>query len=100
MSGSGTRGLYEPESRSRYAFWAGVNPAALGALAVGCAVYLLLLNPISFESAGVFKFISASIPAFLAATLAHVLLTKLMVQPLGKGGYTDHEKKGNDSDSG
>lgn len=81
------RSLYEPESRSRYAFWAGLNPAALGALAVGSVVYLLLLNPISFESAGVFRFISASIPAFLAATLTHVLLTKLVVQPLGKGGY-------------
>ncbi|MGH3085985.1 MAG: purine-cytosine permease family protein [Rubrobacteraceae bacterium] len=90
------RGLYEPESRSRYAFWAGLNPAALVALAVGSAVYLLLLNPISFEQANLFRFVSASMPAFLAATLTHVLLTKLIIQPLGKGGYTDPVKEGDD----
>jgi nucleobase:cation symporter-1, NCS1 family len=63
-------------------------------VAVGSLTYYLMLDPISYEQAGVFRFVSASIPAFLAAAIAYVLLTKLIVQPLGKGGYggeTDRE---------
>lgn len=39
------------------------------------------------------SFVSASVPAFLAAALAYVLLTKPLVQPLGKGGYETATEK-------
>lgn len=88
------RSLYEGRFRSRYGFWRGFNPASFVAVAVGSLTYFLLLNPLTYEQAYVFRFVSASIPAFFAAALAHVLLTKLLVQPLGKGGYeTDTEKE-------
>jgi NCS1 family nucleobase:cation symporter-1 len=86
------RGLYEGENLSRYAFWGGFNPAALFAVALGSAVYFLLLNPITFEQAPVFRFVSASIPAFLTAGGVHFLLTKVVVQRLGKGGYAEPDK--------
>jgi NCS1 family nucleobase:cation symporter-1 len=81
------RGLYEGEGLSRYAFWGGINPAALVSVALGSVVYFLLLNPVTFEQAVIFRYLSASLPAFLATGIAHILLTKLVVQPLGKGGY-------------
>jgi NCS1 family nucleobase:cation symporter-1 len=86
------RGLYQRENLSRYAFWGGFNPAALFAVALGSVVYFLLLNPITFEQAPIFGFASASIPAFLAAGIVHFLLTKLVVQRLGKGGYAEPDK--------
>jgi len=86
------RSLYEGENLSRYAYWGGFNPAALFAVALGSVVYFLLLNPVTFEQAAFFRFASASIPAFLAAGSVHFLLTKLVVQPLGKGGYAEPEK--------
>ena len=86
------RGLYQRETLTRYAFWGGFNPAALLAVTLGSAVYFLLLNPITFEQAPVFRFASASIPAFLAAGGVHFLLTKFVVQRLGKGGYAEPDK--------
>jgi NCS1 family nucleobase:cation symporter-1 len=62
------------------------------AVALGSVVYFLLLNPITFEQAPVFRFASASVPAFLVAGGAHFLLTRLVVQRLGKGGYAESGK--------
>jgi nucleobase:cation symporter-1, NCS1 family len=88
------RDLYEPSSRSRYAFWGEFNPAAIAAVIVGAIVYYVLLNPLSLEGLGVFRFVSASIPSFLAGGLAHYVLTRLIVQRLGKGGYEETGKTG------
>lgn len=85
------RAFYDESPDSYYAFWKGWNPAAIVALAVGAATYIWLLNPSTFEHAGIFKFVSASVPAFLLAGLVHFLLTKLVVQPAGKGGYDTSE---------
>ena len=87
------RGLYVGEYLTRYAFWGGFNPAALFSVALGSVVYFLLLNPVTFEQADIFRFTSASIPAFLVAGGDHLLLTKLVVQRLGKGGYAEPEKR-------
>jgi NCS1 family nucleobase:cation symporter-1 len=81
------RELYEPEGRSRYSFWWGVNPAAFLAIAAGAATYALLLNPVTFEAAAVFPYISASLPAFLVTAATYALLTVVWVRPAGKGGY-------------
>ena len=81
------RGIYEGRDRSPYAFWGGFNPTPFIAVAIGAITYFLLLNPLTYDQAHIFRFVSASIPAFLAAGIAYGLLTKLVVQPLGKGGY-------------
>ncbi len=88
------RDLYEPLSRSRYAFWGGFNPAAIAAVVVGAVVYFVLLNPLTLVGLDIFRYASASIPSFLAGGLAHYALTKLFVQRLGKGGYEGAEKTG------
>lgn len=79
------RSLYTSEGR--YHYWGGFNLAALAAVAVGALVYFLLLNPQSLAHRSPFEFVSASVPACLAGALVHLLLTKLVVQRAGKGGY-------------
>ncbi len=81
------RALYDDSDTAAYAFWKGWNPAALAGLAVGGAAYIVLLNPSTFAHAGAFEYLSASLPAFVLAGLVHWLVTKLVVQPAGKGGY-------------
>ena len=61
---------------------------ALVAIAMGAVVYVMLLNPTTLESAKIFKYTSASIPALLASMVTHVVLTRLIVIPAGKGGYS------------
>ncbi len=58
-------------------------------MVVGAVVYYVLLNPVTLEGLGVFEFLSASVPSFLAAGLVHYLLTRTLVQRLGKGGYEE-----------
>ena len=81
------RALYEPEGTSRYSFWGGVNPLAFLAVAAGAVTYFLLLNPLTFESAELFRYTSASLPAFVVTGTLHYLLTRLVLVRLGKGGY-------------
>jgi nucleobase:cation symporter-1, NCS1 family len=81
------RAIYDYSPGSPYAFWHGWNPAAIIALLLGGVTYFVLLNPSTFEHAGTFKFVSASMPAFVVAGTAHYLLTKLFVQRVGRGGY-------------
>lgn len=83
------RDVYEPEGVSRYSFWRGVNPVAFLAVAAGALTYYVLLNPITFESASVFRYTTATLPAFLVSGVVHHLLTRLVVVPAGKGGYVD-----------
>jgi NCS1 family nucleobase:cation symporter-1 len=81
------RELYEPEGTSRYSFWWGVNPAAFLAVGAGALTYFLLLNPVTFESAGIFRYTTASLPALLVTAVTHAVLTLIWVRPAGKGGY-------------
>ncbi|MGH3518638.1 MAG: purine-cytosine permease family protein [Haloechinothrix sp.] len=83
------RELYEPEGVSRYSFWWGVNPAAFIAVGAGALTYALLLNPVTFESASLFRYTTASLPAFLVTALTHAVLTLVWVRPAGRGGYRE-----------
>ncbi len=80
------RGLYEADGMSRYSYWRGVNPFALAAVAAGALTYYLLLNPLTYESATLFRYTSASVPAFVVAGVLHYAFTRLIVVPAGKGG--------------
>ena len=86
------RAMYEPEGVSRYSFWHGVNPVAFLAVAAGAVTYYLLLNPLTFESASVFRYTTATLPAFLVTGVVHYLLTRFVVVPAGKGGYVDRAR--------
>jgi nucleobase:cation symporter-1, NCS1 family len=67
------RGIYTSGSRGPYAYTYGFNPCALVALIVGCAIYVLLLNPLSFDSRGPYEYATASLPATLGAGLVYLL---------------------------
>jgi NCS1 family nucleobase:cation symporter-1 len=50
--------------------------------------YILLLNPVSLvQYVPGFNYLSASIPAFLVAGVAYLVLTVVWVKPSGRGGY-------------
>jgi NCS1 family nucleobase:cation symporter-1 len=72
------RALYGPDCASPYRCIGGFNPVAILALALGCVVYVVLLNPLSYASHGPYKFMTASLPAALIAGVAYVVATRLM----------------------
>jgi len=80
------RAIYTQAPEAPYAFWGGFNPAALVALPAGCATYVALLNPLTYESAAVYRYVTASLPALLVAALVYFLLS-LVVRARGRGGY-------------
>jgi NCS1 family nucleobase:cation symporter-1 len=81
------RAIYETRPGSRYYFWAGFNPAALAALVVGILLYVYLLNPLTYESHGPYRFMTASLPTTLLSALVYIALTRLVVARAGRGGY-------------
>ena len=82
------RAIYVASPGSPYWFWHGVNPVAMLALAAGCAVYVLLLDPLSFVSSAPYRYLTASLPAAAAAALVHLVLGRLLAGA-GHGGYRD-----------
>lgn len=83
------RGLYDTGAHAPYAYWFGLNPAALVAMATGVGTYLYLLNPQTYAIREPFSLVGASLPAALVAAVVYVIVTMVVVKPLGKGGYTD-----------
>jgi NCS1 family nucleobase:cation symporter-1 len=81
------RAIYDRSPSGAYAFWAGVNPVALIALGLGCAVYVYLLNPLTYESHGPYRYLTASLPSALMSGCIYVVLTRLFVISAGRGGY-------------
>jgi NCS1 family nucleobase:cation symporter-1 len=71
------RALYSRNPSAPYGNIAGFNPAALLALALGCLVYLWLLNPLTYASSGPYRFLTASLPAATSAALCYIVLTRL-----------------------
>jgi NCS1 family nucleobase:cation symporter-1 len=82
------RDLFLPVGQSAYGYWKGVNVIAFGSIAAGAATYCLLLNPVSYEPSHAFRYTTASLPAFVVAGTVFYVLTRLVTQRLGKGGYT------------
>lgn len=81
------RGIYDESAAGPYFFWAGLNPAAILAVIVGCSAYVFLLNPMTYVSHGPYRWTTASLPAAALAALTHVVVTRLLVIPAGKGRY-------------
>jgi NCS1 family nucleobase:cation symporter-1 len=83
-----SRGLYETNSGSAYYFLGGINPVAFLAVIAGFFCYTSLLNPVSYESSGLFKYISASVPALVASSVVYYVITKLFLVNSKIGDYT------------
>jgi NCS1 family nucleobase:cation symporter-1 len=83
------RALHAPRDRSAYRFPGGFNPIGLVALLVGFVVYVGIFNPLSLAHAPAFVYLTASIPACLAAGLCHLGLTLVFARRLGWGAYPE-----------
>lgn len=82
------RALHLPHAESRYGFWRGWNLVAVLAVVLGAVTYALLLNPVTYEPAGWFRYLTASLPAFLVAGGVHLVLTRLVLARRSTwGGY-------------
>jgi len=81
------RALYNYASQSDYYYWFGFNPAMILALLAGYAVYIYLLNPLTFVSHMPYEWTTASIPTALIAGLVYYGITRLWIIPAGHGGY-------------
>jgi NCS1 family nucleobase:cation symporter-1 len=85
--------LFDHSPQGAYHFWGGVNPAAIVGLVIGAVVYILLLDPVSYESHAPFQYVSATLPSAFLAAAGYWLVTKLVVIPAGKGGYAEAEPR-------
>ena len=81
------RGLFDGGPDSAYRFWGGFNPASLIAMAVGCATYIYLLNPITYASRFPYEYITASLPTAFVGGLVYIIVTLVLVKPANKGDY-------------
>lgn len=81
--------LFSKVKKSDYYYWGGINIAGFAAWIIGFFVYIYLLDPVSYESANIFKYTSASIPSIILSGIAYSILTKLIVIPAKKGGYRE-----------
>ncbi|NYJ02193.1 NCS1 family nucleobase:cation symporter-1 [Nocardioides thalensis] len=81
------RDLHLPYTESRYGFWRGWNPIAVLAVALGAATYAALLNPVTYEPSGWFRYLTASLPAFVVAGAVHYVGTRVASRRDGWGGY-------------
>jgi NCS1 family nucleobase:cation symporter-1 len=81
------RALFVGTPGSAYRFWGGWNPASLIAMAIGCGAYIYLLNPLTYVSHSPYDFTTASLPTIVIAAIVHIVATKIIVKPAGKGGY-------------
>ena len=83
------RALHHPVPGSAYGFVAGFNPAAMIAIVAGFVTYLALLEPVSQTPGALFRYTSASLPAIAAAFFTHLLCSRFITIPSGRGGYPD-----------
>jgi nucleobase:cation symporter-1, NCS1 family len=83
------RAIYVDDPRQPYYFWRGVNPAAMIALAAGCVTYIALLNPLSYDSAALYPYLTASLPSAAAAALAYYLGSVAVIRA-DRGGYREN----------
>lgn len=81
------RGLFATGADSPYGYWSGFNPASLIGMAVGCATYVYLLNPLTYASRYPYELITASLPTAFVGGLVYSVVTLLLVKPAGKGDY-------------
>ena len=81
------KSIYDSSAASGYAYWGGVNIAAVLAMAACFGTYWYLLHPLTYASHWPYEFLTASLPTAFVGGVVYYVVTKLLVQPAGKGGY-------------
>ncbi len=77
------RGLYR-HAGSPYRYLAGFNPAGFVAAAAGSAIYLYLLNPVTFSSREPFSLLTATVPSVLVGGVAYFLAYRIQSRFIGQ----------------
>ncbi|MNP48928.1 Permease for cytosine/purine, uracil, thiamine, allantoin [compost metagenome] len=72
---------------SKYAFWGGVNWAAVVISIAATVGYLWLYNPVTVAMSVPFRYLGASIPVVVFSALSYYLAVRLVVAPMRKGSY-------------
>ncbi|HME41066.1 MAG TPA: cytosine permease [Steroidobacteraceae bacterium] len=80
------RAIYTDAPQRPYYFWGGINPAAMIALGAGCLTYVALLNPLSYGSAALYPYLTASLPAAASAAMVYFLVSLAVIRA-HRGGY-------------
>ncbi|MBD1588846.1 cytosine permease [Pseudomonas typographi] len=78
------------KENSQYAYWGGVNWVAVVITIASVFGYLKLYDPATVVMAPAFNYFGASIPTFFLSGLAYYLAARLILIPMGKGGYLQH----------
>jgi nucleobase:cation symporter-1, NCS1 family len=86
------RGIYSSGGEGPYAYSRGFNLSALVALLTGCAIYMLLLNPLTFASSGPYEYVTASLPATLGAALVYLLACRFAGRYINESGPVQSER--------
>jgi nucleobase:cation symporter-1, NCS1 family len=84
--------LYDSSSMSAYTFWKGWNPAGIIALLFGIGTYFYLLNPLTYVSHLPYQYLTATLPTMAVGASVYWLITRLVIIPLGWGGYKPPSK--------
>lgn len=79
--------IFEDGAHGHYRFLGGFNPAALGCVLLGQALYVWLLDPVTLQARGPMRVVTASGPAVLVPMAIYFLLARLWLIPAGLGGY-------------
>ena len=87
------RSLYCRTKAGKYYFWGGFNWLALAIVAGSSYLAIVMLNPVTYAAGPGFRFIGSSIPTLVVSGLVYYALTRLVVIPLGKGGYSRYESE-------
>ncbi len=72
------RGLYQDGPGTPYWYQGGFNIIGFVSMVLGVVTYFLLLDPVTFESTAMFRYLTASIPSILVSLGAYTLLTLLV----------------------
>lgn len=83
--------LFTRSHAGRYWYWGGVNWVAIGVTVIATAGYLIMYDPSSYRVMGIFRFLGAGIPMVLLAAALYLLLARLVLRRMDKGGYRNEE---------
>lgn len=64
-----------------------MNWLAVAIIAGGIATYITIYDPMSLRAVAAFRYLGAAIPLMTVSALLYYVLMRLIVIPLGRGGY-------------
>jgi NCS1 family nucleobase:cation symporter-1 len=84
--------LFVAGAAGRYWFWDGINWIAIGGVVASAAVYRMLFDPATLVSAPAFRYLGASIPAYIVGATIYVAATLLTQRFASQGGYREPKR--------